>query len=93
MTSTKRYVVVTTARGVFAGHLVKYAEGGAVLTDAQMCLYWHETVKGVLGLAVTGPNAKCRVSPAVPRICVPGVTSVMDATPAAEAAWKVQPWA
>ena len=91
----KRFVVVTTEhKGVFAGYLIDASKGNAVeLTDAQMCVYWSVDVKGVLGLAATGPSGACRVTPAVPRIKLEAVTAVMDATAEAEAAWRRRPWA
>lgn len=90
----KKYVVVTTShRGVFGGYLTGPATGETVtLTDASMCLTWSADVKGVLGLAVTGPSKSCRVGPAVPKLVLQDVTAVMDATPEAEKAWSARPW-
>lgn len=94
MGTKNQFVVVTTEhRGVFAGRLVPGDDPKvATLTDAQMCLSWSADVKGVLGLAVTGPSKKSRVGPAVPRLVLTGVTAVMDATAEAEKAWRAQPW-
>lgn len=92
----KRFVVVTTAhRGVFGGYLEADTADDAksvTLTDAQMCISWSADVKGVLGLAVTGPSKSCRVGPAVPRLALNDVTAVIDATEKAEKAWVRQPW-
>lgn len=94
MTNKKRFVVVTTAhRGVFAGYTDNDSdEKSVVLTDAQMCVYWSADVKGVLGLAATGPSKSCRVGPAVPKLLLHDVTAVMDTTDKAEKAWLAQPW-
>lgn len=91
---TKKFVVVTTShRGVFGGYLNGGdSEKTVELTDAQMCVYWSADVKGVLGLAVTGPTKSCRVGPPVPRLVVQDVTAVMDATEEAKEAWLKRPW-
>ena len=87
-------VVVTTAhRGVFFG----YAEGDSggktiELTGARMCVYWPASVRGVLGLAATGPAEGSSVTPDVPRLVLQDVTAVMDVTPGAEKAWLASPW-
>ena len=90
-----RNVVVTTdkdKRGVFCGEIVSENDGKVVLTNARMAVYWSSNVHGVLGLASHGPSAECRISPAVPTIELVGVTSVMDMTDAAKAAWDKEPW-
>jgi hypothetical protein len=92
---SKRFVVITTdhtRRGVFAGNLVEHENGRAVLEDAQMCLYWSETTRGVLGLAAIGPQSGSRIGPPVSRLELDGVTAVIDATDEAEKKWKAQPW-
>ena len=92
---TKRPVVVTTEhRGVFFGNVEKIEpDNKIVLADAQMCVYWSADVRGVLGLAASGPSKGCKVTPAVPRLSLTGVTAIMDATDAAVEAWKGRPWA
>lgn len=92
---SKRAVVVTTEhRGVFFGYLNGDGPDAKVvtITDAQMCVYWSADVHGVVGLAVTGPNKNCKVTQAAPSITLQGVTSIMDATDDAAAAWKARPW-
>jgi hypothetical protein len=93
----KKFVVVTTdatRRGVFAGLLVSgdIKTGLVKLESAQMCIYWSGAIHGVLGLAATGPNEECRIGPPVPQIELNGVTAILDATEAAQAAWERQPW-
>ena len=95
MATKKRFVVVTTEhRGVFGGYMGTQPDDPktVVLTDAMMCLSWSADVKGVLGLAVTGPSKQSRVGPAVPKLTVLDVTAVMDATDVAEKAWLARPW-
>lgn len=96
MTATKkRPVLVTTEhKGVFFGLLNGSADTDTTvsLTDAQMCVYWSVDVKGVLGLAATGPSESCKVTPVVPKITLQGVTAVIDVTDAAVDAWRGRPW-
>jgi hypothetical protein len=90
-----RHVVVTTARGlVMFGVLKSGTVGGVVaLTQARNCVYWGKAVRGVFGLAATGPDDTCRVGPAVPRVLLSEVTSITDCTPDAVEAWERAPWA
>lgn len=87
-------VVTTEHRGVFFGFAQSLTEGATTieLTAAQMCVYWSESVKGVLGLAATGPDKGCRISPTVPKIELSKVTAVMHATAEAVKAWQSRPW-
>jgi hypothetical protein len=90
-----RPVVVTTEhRGVFFGFLDGQVdtEKTLAITDAQMCVYWPTSTKGILGLASTGPTKGAKVTPSVPRIVLQSVTSVMDATEEAVKAWQSRPW-
>jgi hypothetical protein len=89
----KALVVTTDKRGVFFGYAEPTEATTIRLEDAQMCVFWDTATKGVMGLAATGPTKGCRIGPAVPAITLQGVTSVMEATAAAEAAWKSKPWA
>lgn len=90
----KPCVVTTEHRGVFFGFLNgSDPEDKTVgITDAQMCVYWSSDVQGVLGLASTGPTKGCRVTPRVPKITLQGVTSVIEASDDAVAAWQGRPW-
>ena len=90
-----RPVVVTTEhRGVFFGFAPAPTVGATTieLLNGQMCVYWSESVKGVLGLAATGPDNRCKITPAVPRLELNKVTSVMHATTEAVKAWQSRPW-
>lgn len=91
--SKKRIPVVVTTeyRGVFFGYV---EESGKTMTlyEARMCVYWSAEVKGVLGLAVTGPNKNCRIGPAVKKLELQKVTAVAEATPQAEEAWLKGFW-
>lgn len=92
--SQGRWVVVCTEkRGVFFGYTTD-GDGLAdmILTDARMCVYWDSLTRGVVGLAATGPTARCRITNSAPRLDVRSVTAVFDCTPEAVAAWQSAPW-
>jgi len=87
----KRPVIVTTEfRGVFFGYLESEDEKGrvSVLSDAKNCISWSADIHGFGGLAVTGPNDKCRIGPAIKKIKLHSVTAILDCTKEAEKAWK-----
>lgn len=92
---TARWVVVTTdKRGVFFGRTsAPVGTDPLVLETPRMCVRWSVDVRGVLGLAATGPTAGCRITRAPVQIELRGITSVMDCTPEAVTAWQAAPWA
>jgi hypothetical protein len=87
-------VVTTEHRGVFFGFAQSLTVGATTieLADGQMCVYWSTSIKGVLGLAATGPDKNCKVTPIVPKLQLTKVTAVMEATPQAVKAWQTRPW-
>lgn len=94
MKTQKNYKIVTTdKRGVFFGVVTKETKDSLVLKEAQMCVYWHSSVRGVLGLASSGPNNQCRITKAIPSIKLNGVTAIMDCTNEAVENWKQCFWA
>ena len=88
----KPLVVTTAHRGVFFGYGVPSDAPTIRLENAQMCVYWPQENKGVLGLASDGPLKGARIGPAVPSIILRDVTSVMETTTEAEKRWRAQPW-
>ena len=88
-------VVTTDKRGVFFGYGERRSNGDVRLERARMCVYWSSDVKGVLGLAATGPSKNCKISPAVPAISLPkkDITAVIDVSPEAVEKWEAGPWA
>lgn len=95
MSKKKRIVVVTTdssRRGVFCGELLTEQGDVVELANAKMAVYWSSNVKGVVGLASTGPLKGCRISPAIPKIKLNGVTSIMDCSDEAVANWEKDTW-
>ena len=89
-----RAVVVTTEfKGVFFGYTSELATVDTIrLARARNCVYWSSDVRGFMGLAVTGPTASCKIGPSVPAITLQKVTSVIELTPEAIAAWEKSPW-
>lgn len=93
MKQKKQALVVTTdKKGVFFGYATPTTNTTIRLEEAQMCVYWSADIHGVLGLAASGPSKDCKIGPPVPAITLQGVTSVIEASPKAEEAWKRQPW-
>lgn len=92
-TATQPLIVTTKHRGVFFG----YGAPGAVteirLEKARMCIYWSADVKGVVGLACTGPSKSCKIGLAAPAITLLEVTSIIECSPEAAEAWEKGPWA
>lgn len=89
----KKYSVVTTGkRGVFCGVVTNKKKDSLTLLDAQMCVYWDSSIRGVLGLASSGPNNKCRVTKSIPKIELNEITSIMECTDEATKNWKKNFW-
>lgn len=87
-------LLVTTAhKGVFFGY------GQSSLTEtvlrlecARMCVYWSADVKGMLGLAATGPSKSCKIGPEAPAIVVRDITAIVEVSPQAEEQWQKGYW-
>ena len=95
--SDKIPVLITTdstKRGVFMGFIDPSDADKETLeaTEVRMAVYWTTDVKGVLGLAATGPCKNCRISKATKRAVLKGVTAVIEVTDEALAAWRKEPW-
>lgn len=91
----KAVVVTTEHRGVFFGYVAndKKAPAEIELEKARMCVYWSSDVKGVLGLAATGPSNSCRVTHAVPTFKAYKVTGILECSPEAVEKWEKGVWA
>lgn len=85
-------IVTTTYRGVFFGYATD-TDGETIRLDrARNCIYWSSDVKGFMGLASGGPTKNCKIGPPA-AITLRGITSVVEVTPEAVAAWESAPWA
>lgn len=83
-----------TKRGVFMGFIDPKDSDLETLTaeEVRMAVYWSADVRGVLGLASTGPSKDCRISKAAPKAILKGVTAVIEITEEALKAWRKEPW-
>lgn len=87
------WLVTTAHRGVFFGRGPRQEGKVVVLKDAQMCVFWSANMRGVLGLASSGPDRNCKITKPVPEIILQEVTSFVEVTPEAALKWKEAPWA
>lgn len=85
-------VVTTEHRGVFFGYGVPTDGATIRIERVRMVVYWSADVKGVVGLAATGPTMGCRVTESTDAITLRGVTSVMECSTLATKAWEAAPW-
>ena len=90
----KQPVLVTTQhRGVFFGYLDGDASKERTrLTESRNVVYWSADVKGFMGLAASGPTKGCRIGPAVPRVTLFDVTSVVECSEDAAKRFADAPW-
>ena len=91
----KPVIVTTEHRGVFFGYVGDRSKAPSEIEieKARMCVYWSNDVKGVLGLAATGPTKGCRVTHAVPKFTAYKVTGILDCSPEAAEKWEQGAWA
>lgn len=84
----------STKRGVFMGFIDPKDADKETLeaSEVRMAVYWSTDVKGVLGLAATGPSKSCRISAACKKAVLKGVTAIVEITDEALAAWRKEPW-
>lgn len=90
-------VLITTdssKRGVFAGLISPEDVDKEIITvdEIRMAVYWSSDVRGVIGLASTGPSKNCRISKAAKRATISGVTAVFELTDEALRKWREEPW-
>lgn len=85
----------STKKGVFMGFInpEDADKDTFVAEEIRMAVYWAADVRGVLGLASNGPTADCKISPAVIRGVLKGVTATMEISDKALKAWRSEPWA
>lgn len=95
--NTRIPVVITTdkdRRGVFFGFINQedIDKDKLRIEEVQMAVYWSNNVRGVLGLAATGPDEKSRISKPVKAGTIDGITAILECSDEAVAAWKSCPW-
>lgn len=84
----------STKRGVFMGFIDPKDASleTMVASEVRMCVMWTADVRGVIGLASTGPSKTCRISKAAPKATLKGVTAAVEITDEALVAWRKEPW-
>lgn len=84
----------SSKRGVFMGYIdQKDADKETIEAyEVRMAVQWSSDVKGVVGLAATGPTKNCRISAAAKKATLKGVTAVLELTDEAIKAWQKEPW-
>lgn len=84
----------TTKRGVFSGFISPEDIEKEILTieEMRMCVYWSTDMRGVLGLASEGPSKTCKISKAVKKATISGVTAVIEINDGARKKWQAEPW-
>lgn len=97
MKGDKIPVLITTdnsKRGVFMGFINPKDADKETLEaeEVRMAVYWSQDVRGVIGLAATGPTKDCRISKAAKKAVLKGVTAVLEITDEALKAWRKEPW-
>lgn len=90
--TAERAVIVTTEhRGVFFGFAAETDGEQIALRRSRLCVHWSADVRGFMGLAGAGPTKGCRIGPPAD-ITLRKITSVMECTPEAAAAWEAAVW-
>jgi hypothetical protein len=87
-------LITTIHNGVFFGYVEELDTDRKIgkFSNMRCCLYWPDTNKGFLGLAVWGPKEGARISPAPAMAVITDLTSVVVCSPEAAAAWEAAPW-
>lgn len=83
-----------TKRGVFMGFIDPKDADKETMTveEVRMAVYWSVDVRGVIGLAATGPTKSCKITAAAKRAVLKGVTATLEVSEEALAAWRKEPW-
>lgn len=90
-----RYVIVATSSRpwtVVAGYVESEDGDTVILRAARMIVYYGAATRALYGLAKHGPKGGARITPAVSRVRVHRVESVLAATAEARAAIEAAPW-
>lgn len=95
--NNKIAVLITTdssKRGVFMGFIDPKETDKDTVTaeEVRMAVHWTSDVRGVIGLAASGPTKNCKISKAAPKAVIKGVTACVQITDDALKAWRKEPW-
>ena len=85
----------STKRGVFSCIVNEQdrANENIEAEDIRMVVSWSADVKGIIGLASTGPSKHCKISPAVKKGLIKGVVGFFELTDDAYKNFEKEPWA
>lgn len=95
MKSDQPVIVTTEFRGVFFGYVPKNQARDVEsirIERARMAVSWSADVRGVLGLAATGPSTSCRIGPQVPAVTLQKVTAIFECSDESAGFWEKAPW-
>ena len=87
-------LICTKYKGVLLG-FIHPSETRATTVEAfnvRFCVFWSVPMKGVLGLAVFGPDKDCKIGPVVSSAILHEVTAIFRVTETALKAWNKAPW-
>lgn len=85
-------IVTTQHKGVFFGYGIHSDAENIRIENVRMVVYWSADVRGVVGLASTGPTKGCKVGLRAPAITLRGVTAVIECSDEAAKAFEEAPW-
>lgn len=89
MSNTKKVLITTEHRGVFAGEIPEAQDLSAKampLMNARMAIYWG-TERGLMELCETGPTRTSKISAPADIPMLHDITAVFSITPEAWAKW------
>lgn len=93
--ATKPVIVTTEHRGVFYGFVPNKAPLDVTvirIERVRMVVYWSADVRGVVGLAATGPTNGCRIEFEAPAVTLQDVTAVIEVSEEAAKKFADAPW-
>ena len=95
MEADQPVIVTTEFRGVFFGYVPKNQPRDVEtirIERARMAVSWSADVRGVLGLAASGPSTSCRIGPQVPAVTLRKATAVFECSDESAKLWEKAPW-
>lgn len=94
----KPVIVCTSRSGIFFGYtdlerkdIDLNSKPYMDIANVRMCIEWLD-IRGPLDLAVSGPNYKCKISPAIDYLKITEVNGVFPCTPKAAEEWEKGYW-
>lgn len=85
-------IVTTKHKGVFFGYGTPSDAETIRIERVRMVVYWSSDVRGIVGLASTGPSNGCKIGLQAPAITLRDVTAVIEVSPEAAKKFEEAPW-